>query len=223
MTVVVRRRASSGSHPRNRKSANRSARLDSLFARCDVNLEHQLVELAGKPERHLVIAIVHRGAAPLSTRSNALEQSGEPGTNLSISGSNQYDLRINLRRMEAIGLMNYHPWHLIEKAPCAARLLAPDASDGPLSRAPNGGSKMTDAFSDSYVSRVLFATPAPAHGRDAVARRWRASSAVFARMASSTTNRESAERYRAFALGYLAKAEKLEPRDGCDVGTLEPR
>jgi hypothetical protein len=29
------------------------------------------------------------------------------------------------------------------------------------------------AFSDSYVLRVLLATPAPARGFDAVARRWR--------------------------------------------------
>jgi hypothetical protein len=103
------------------------------------------------------------------------------------------------------------------------------------------------AFSDSYVLRVLFATPAPAFGPDALARRWRRpqtspfdpyrsqqhhvrgrrntgemrtadyyrkQTQVFARMASSATDRESAERYSAFAFEYLAKAEKLEPSTG---------
>jgi hypothetical protein len=37
---------------------------------------------------------------------------------------------------------------------------------------------------------------------------------VFARMASSATDRESADRYRAFALEYRAKSEKLEPSTG---------
>jgi hypothetical protein len=40
---------------------------------------------------------------------------------------------------------------------------------------------------------------------------------VFARMASSAIARESADRYRAFALDYLAKAEKLEPSTGTVV------
>jgi hypothetical protein len=103
------------------------------------------------------------------------------------------------------------------------------------------------AFSDSYVLRVLFATPAPAFGPGALARRWRRprpspfdryqpqqhymhgprntaemrtadyyqkQTQVFARMASSATDRESAERYRTFALDYLSKAEKLEPSTG---------
>jgi hypothetical protein len=108
------------------------------------------------------------------------------------------------------------------------------------------------AFSDSYVLRVLFATPAPAFGPDSLARRWRRprtsrfdpyrsqqhhtrghqntgemrtadyyrkQTQVFARMASSATDRESAERYSAFAFEYLAKAEKLEPNTGV-VATL---
>ena len=103
------------------------------------------------------------------------------------------------------------------------------------------------AFSDSYVLRVLFATPAPAYALDPLARRWRRprtspfdrhqsqqhymrgrrntaemrtadyyrkQTQVFARMASSATDRESAERYRAFAFEYLARAEKLEPSAG---------
>jgi hypothetical protein len=104
------------------------------------------------------------------------------------------------------------------------------------------------AFSDSYVSRVLFATPAPPRGLDADAGRrrhllrsspfdpyrphlhykrgrrgsgemrtadyYRKQFHVFARMASSAIDWESADRYRAFALDYLAKAEKLEPRMG---------
>jgi len=103
------------------------------------------------------------------------------------------------------------------------------------------------AFSESYVLHVLFATPAPVCGLDALARRWRRprtspldpyrsqqvhmrgprntgemrtadyyrkQTQVFARMASSATDRESSERYRAFAFEYLAKAEKLEPSAG---------
>jgi hypothetical protein len=102
-------------------------------------------------------------------------------------------------------------------------------------------------FSDSYVLRVLFATPAPACGLDPLARRWRRprtspldryqsqqhhmrgrrntaemrtadyyqkQTQVFARMASSATDRESAERYRVFALDYLCKAEELDPTTG---------
>jgi hypothetical protein len=103
------------------------------------------------------------------------------------------------------------------------------------------------ALSDSYVLRVLFATPAPANDLDALRRPWRRprtapfdpyrsqqhhmrgrrktgeirtadyyrnQTQVFARMASSATDRDSAERYRAFALEYLAKSEKLEPSTG---------
>jgi hypothetical protein len=43
---------------------------------------------------------------------------------------------------------------------------------------------------------------------------YRKQTQVFARMASSATDGESAERYRAFALDYLAKADKLEPSTG---------
>ena len=43
---------------------------------------------------------------------------------------------------------------------------------------------------------------------------YRKQTQVFTRMASSSTDRESADRYRAFALDYLARAEKLEPNTG---------
>jgi hypothetical protein len=111
------------------------------------------------------------------------------------------------------------------------------------------------AFSDSYVLRVLFATPAPAYGLDPLARRWRRprtspfdrpqsqqhymrgrrntaemrtadyyrkQTQVFTRMAASATDRDSAERYRAFAFEYLAKAEKLEPSAGVVMTLSNP-
>jgi hypothetical protein len=43
---------------------------------------------------------------------------------------------------------------------------------------------------------------------------YRKQTQVFARMASSATDRESAERYSAFAFEYLAKVEELEPSTG---------
>jgi glucose/arabinose dehydrogenase len=46
---------------------------------------------------------------------------------------------------------------------------------------------------------------------------YRKQTQVFARMASSATDMESANRYRAFAFDYLAKAEKLEPSTGVVV------